>query len=221
LDWFTELAVKYDINIIGGTHFTVEDDVLYNIAYLFRRDGTIGKQYKLHVTPSERRWWGVEPGDRLEVFDTDCGKIAILICYDIEFPELARIAADKGAQVLFVPFNTDTRQGYLRVRHCAQARCIENHMYVAISGCTGNLPFVDNVDIHYAQSGIFTPADFSFSRDAVAEECTANIETIVIHDIDVELLTRHRKSGTVQNWNDRRRDMYRVVYDEDGQRHEI
>jgi len=221
LDFFGRMAVKYDLNVIAGSHFTLEDEVLYNVAYLFRRDGTIEKQYKLHVTPSERRWWGVEPGDTLEVFDTDCGKIAIMICYDIEFPELCRIAADKGAQVIFVPFNTDTRQGYLRVRTCAQARCIENHQYVAVAGCVGNLPFIDNVDIHYAQSGIFTPSDFSFSRDAVAAECTANIETIVIHDVDVELLHRHRHSGTVQNWNDRRKDMYKVVYKENGQTREV
>jgi predicted amidohydrolase/ribosomal protein S18 acetylase RimI-like enzyme len=221
LDMFTGLSVKYDLNVIGGSQFTVEDDRLYNVGYLFRRDGTIGRQYKLHITPSEKRWWGVEAGDVLEVFDTDCGQIAVCICYDIEFPELVRIAAAKGAQIIFVPYNTDTRQGYLRVRHCAQARCIENHLYVAISGCTGNLPFVDNADIHYAQSGIFTPADFSFSRDAVAAECNANIETILIHDVDVELLHHHRHRGTVQNWNDRRTDLYKVVYSEGGQQREV
>lgn len=212
LDLFSKLAIKYDINVVAGSQFTVEEDSLYNVAYLFRRDGTIGRQYKLHITPNERRWWGVEAGDRIEVFDTDCGKVAIAICYDIEFPEIIRVAADQGAQIIFVPFNTDTRQGYLRVRICAQARCIENHVYVAIAGCVGNLPFVDNVDIHYAQSGVYTPADFSFSRDAVAAECTANIETILIHDVDVELLHRHRAAGTVQNWNDRRTDLYRVTY---------
>src|SRR5690606_12916447 len=101
--------------------------------------------------------------------------------------ELCRIAADKGAQIFFVPFNTDTREGYLRVRYCAQARCIENHVYTAIAGCTGNLPFVENVDIHYAQSGIFTPSDVSFTRDGIAAECTPNIETVIIHDVDTEL----------------------------------
>ena len=102
--------------------FTVEGDRLYNVAYLFRRDGTLEKQYKLHITPSERKWWGVTHGDRVHVFETDRGRIAILICYDIEFPEIVRIAVRKGAQILFVPFNTDERHGYLRVRICAQAR---------------------------------------------------------------------------------------------------
>lgn len=212
LELFTKLAVKYNTNVIGGSHFTVEDDQLYNVAYLFRRDGTIGKQYKLHITPSERRWWGVSPGRKVEVFDTDRGKIAILICYDIEFPELCRIAAARGAQIVFVPFNTEARHGYLRIRYCAQARCVENHLYVAISGCTGNLPFVENVDIHYAQSGIYTPADVQFSRDGIAAECTPNIETVIIHDVDVELTKLHRTTGTVQNWNDRRLDMYQVSY---------
>jgi predicted amidohydrolase/ribosomal protein S18 acetylase RimI-like enzyme len=221
LDFFAEMAVRYDLNVIGGSQFVVEHDVLYNVAYLFQRDGAIGKQYKIHITPSERKWWGVNPGNRVEVFDTDCGRVAIQICYDIEFPELTRIAAQKGAQIVFVPFNTDTRHGYLRVRHCAQARCIENHLYVAISGCTGNLPFVENADIHYAQSGIFTPADAEFARDAVAAECNPNVETVIIHDLDFEQLRRHRESGVVQNWNDRRRDLYKVVFKEGDRTFEV
>ncbi len=221
LEHFTELSVKHNVNIIGGSHFVVEHDVLYNVAYLFRRDGSIGKQYKIHITPSEAKWWGVEGGDRVEVFDTDCGRIAIQICYDIEFPELTRVAASKGARLVFVPYNTDTRHGYLRVRHCAQARCVENHLYVAISGCTGNLPSVENADIHYAQSGIFTPADAEFARDAVAAECNPNVETVIIHDLDLEQLRRHRESGNVRNWNDRRTDLYHVRYHEDNDEYSI
>ncbi len=221
LDHYTEMAVKYNVNIIGGSQFVVENDTLFNVSYLFRRDGTLGMQEKIHITPSERKWWGVSPGRKVNVFDTDCGTIAILICYDIEFPELVRIAASKGAQIIFVPFNTDTRHGYLRVRNCAMARCVENHVYVAVAGCTGNLPFVENSDIHYAQTAIFTPADAEFARDAIAAESNANIETLVIHDVDVEQLRRHKESGSVQNWNDRRSDLYKVVYEEDGKTYEI
>ncbi len=212
LDLFTDMAVKFNVNIIGGSQFTLEDEKLYNVSYLFRRNGTIGKQYKIHITPSERKWWGVDPGEVVNVFETDRGKIAILICYDIEFPELGRIAAAKGAKILFVPFNTDERYGYLRVRQCAQARAIENQVYVAISGATGNLPFVDNADIHYAVSGIYTPADIPFARDAIASECTPNIETVVIHDVDTEALRRNRMMGTVRPWKDRRRDLYQIHY---------
>jgi predicted amidohydrolase len=221
LDLFTDLALRYNINIIGGSQFVVEDEVLYNVSYLFRRDGTAGKQYKIHVTPSERQWWGVSPGKRVEVFDTDCGRVAILICYDIEFPELVRIAAKKGASIIFCPFNTDTRHGYLRIRNCAMARCIENHVYVALSGCTGNLPFVENSDLHYAQAAVLTPADAEFARDAIGAESNANIETMLIHDVDVELLKRHKHHGDTQNWNDRRTDLYKVVYQEDGETREV
>jgi len=210
LELFSKLAIKYDINIIGGTHFTLENDRLYNAAYLFKRNGGIGKQYKLHITPDERRWWGVEHGDNIEVFDTDRGKISIQICYDIEFPEVSRIAVAKGAQIIFVPFCTDERYAYLRVRYCAQARCIENHVYVAIAGTVGNLPAVENMDIQYAQSGIFTPSDIPFTRDAIASESTPNIETVIIDDVDLELLKRHRQSASVLNWNDRRTDLYEV-----------
>jgi predicted amidohydrolase/ribosomal protein S18 acetylase RimI-like enzyme len=212
LDLFTRLAVKYNVNVIGGSHFTLEDDQLLNVAYLFRRDGTLAKQNKLHITPTERHWWGVKGGSRLEVFDTDKGKIAIMICYDVEFPELTRIAVERGAQMIFVPFCTDERYGYLRVRYCAQARCIENHVYVAIAGSVGNLPNVESLGLHYAQSGIFTPSDIPFKRDAIAAECAPNIETVIFEDLDLELLKRHRQSGSVLNWRDRRTDLYEVRY---------
>ncbi len=212
IEIFQQMAVKYDVNIVGGSHFTVEGDDLFNISYLFKRDGTIGKQYKLHITPNERRWWGVKPGKSLEIFDTDKGKISIQICYDIEFPELARIAVEKGAQMIFVPFCTDERNAYLRVRYCAQARCIENHVYVVIAGGVGNLPAVENLDVHYAQSAIFTPSDIPFSRDAIQSEATPNTEMVIVDDVDLELLKRHRQSGSVLNWLDRRKDLYEIKY---------
>jgi predicted amidohydrolase len=215
LELFTDLAIRYNINIIGGSHFVSEDDHLYNVSFLFKRNGEIGKQYKLHITPNERRWWGVEPGRRVEVFDTDVGKINIQICYDVEFPEVSRIATERGAGIIFVPFCTDERKGYLRVRYCSQARCVENQVYVAIAGNVGNLPDVENMDIQYAQSGIFTPCDFEFARDGVAAECTPNVETVVIHDVDLDLIRRHRRSGTTQNWMDRRIDMFQLKINEE------
>ncbi|WP_408009459.1 GNAT family N-acetyltransferase [Pseudalkalibacillus sp. A8] len=211
IELFTELAVRYNVNIVGGSHFVEEDGKIYNIAYLFRRDGTIEKQYKLHITPNERKWWGVSPGDKVNVFDTDCGKVAILICYDIEFPELSRYVTDKGARIIFTPFCTDDRQGYLRVRYCAQARAIENQVYTVLAGTVGNLPQTENMDIQYAQSGIFTPSDFTFPRDGIVGECNPNIETVVVGDVDLEILRRHRRSGSVMQLRDRRRDLYEVT----------
>lgn len=146
------------------------------------------------------------------MFDTDKGKVAIQVCYDVEFPELGRLAAEAGAQIIFVPFCTDERYAYLRVRYCAQARCVENHVYVAMAGTVGNLPDVENMDIQYAQSGIFTPSDIPFTRDGIAAECTPNVETVVIDDVDLELLKRHRQTGSVLNWRDRRTDLYEVRF---------
>ncbi len=213
IELFTSLAVRYNVNIVGGSHFVKEDDEeIYNIAYLFRRDGTIEKQYKLHITPNERRWWGVSEGDGIHVFDTDCGKIAISVCYDIEFPEVARIATDMGAKILFVPFCTEDRQGYLRVRYCAQARAVENQIYTVISGTVGNLPQTENMDIQYAQSAIFAPSDFEFARDGIVGETNANIEMVLIGDVDLEILRRQRQNGTVRQLKDRRPDIYNVDY---------
>jgi predicted amidohydrolase/ribosomal protein S18 acetylase RimI-like enzyme len=209
---FTDLSVKYNVNIIGGSHFVQEETGIYNIAYLFRRDGTIEKQYKIHITPNERIWWGVHQGDEVQVFDTDCGKIAILICYDIEFPELSRYVTEKGANIIFTPFCTDERQGYLRVRYCAQARAVENQVYTVIAGTVGNLTHVENMDIQYAQSAIFTPSDFTFPRDGILGECSPNIEMVVVGDLDLEILRRSRKSGSVTQLKDRRKDLFQVKY---------
>jgi mannitol/fructose-specific phosphotransferase system IIA component (Ntr-type) len=148
----------------------------------------------------------------VEVFDTDRGRISIQICYDIEFPEVSRVAVEKGAQLIFVPFCTDERYGYLRVRYCAQARCVENQVYTAIAGSVGNLPHVPALGIHYAQSGVFTPSDIPFKRDAIAAEATPNIEMVLFEDLDLELLKRNRQSGTVLNWNDRRTDVFELKY---------
>jgi len=218
---FTRLAIKYNINIVAGSHFVVEEDNLYNASYLFRRDGTFEKQYKIHITPHEKKWWGVKSGDKMKVFDTDKGKIAILICYDCEFPELARIATSKGAKIIFVPFNTDDRRGYLRVRYCAQARAIENQLYVIITGCVGNLPDVANLDVHFSQSAIFTPSDVEFHREAIASEATPNSETLIYQDLDLNLLKRNRELGSVQTWNDRSQGPYKITYIEDGVEHKI
>ena len=213
MELFTSLAVRYNVNIIGGSHFVEEEDEeIYNISYLFRRDGTIEKQYKIHITPNERKWWGISNGDKVRVFDTDCGKIAIQICYDIEFPELARIATDMGANIIFTPFCTEDRHGYLRVRYCAQARAIENQIYTVISGTVGNLPATENMDIQYAQSAIFAPSDFEFARDGIVGETSPNLEMVLIGDVDLEILRRQRQDGTVKHLKDRRHDVYRVEY---------
>lgn len=207
---FSELAISYNINIITGSMPEIRNDLLYNVGYLCKRDGAVERYEKLHVTPNEAKVWGLQGGSELKTFDTDCGKIGILICYDSEFPELSRILADEGMDILFIPFLTDTQNGYSRVRHCAQARAIENECYVAIAGSVGNLPKVNNMDIQYAQSMVFTPCDFSFPANGIKAEATTNTEMILIADIDLDQLRELNQFGSVKNLRDRRTDLFEL-----------
>jgi len=207
---FSKLAISYNINIITGSMPEIKDDLLYNVGYLCKRDGSTERYEKLHVTPDEAKIWGMQGGSELKTFDTDCGKIGILICYDSEFPELSRLLADEGMDILFVPFLTDTQNGYSRVRHCAQARAIENECYVAIAGSVGNLPRVNNMDIQFAQSMVFTPCDFSFPANGIKAEATPNTEMILIADVDIDLLRELNQFGSVKNLRDRRKDLFEL-----------
>ena len=207
-----EMAMSYNINIIAGSMPEYSSHELYNVSWLLRRDGTFEAQYKIHVTIDEVSCWGVQGGDALKVFDTDCGKIAVLICYDSEFPELARLATMQGAQILFVPFWTDTKNAYQRVRYCSQARAIENECFVAITGSVGNLPYAENMDIQYAQAAIFSPSDFSFPHDAILAEATPNTEMTLITDVNLDLLKQVRTRGAVRNLANRRLDLYRLEW---------
>ncbi|KPM48453.1 carbon-nitrogen hydrolase family protein [Jiulongibacter sediminis] len=207
---FSELSISYNINIITGSMPEIKEDRLYNVGYLCRRDGTVERYEKIHVTPDEAKVWGMQGGNQVKTFDTDCGKIGVLICYDSEFPELSRLMAEDGMEILFVPFLTDTQNGYSRVRHCSQARAIENECYVAIAGSVGNLPNVHNMDIQFAQSTVFTPCDFSFPTTGIKAEATPNTEMILIADVDLDLLRELHQFGAVKNLRDRRKDVYEV-----------
>ncbi len=207
-DVFLEKAVSYNINIISGSMPHLRGDQLYNITYLCRRDGTWDYYDKIHITPAEKEAWGMQGGDRVKVFDTDAGKIGILVCYDVEFPEISRLYADQGMQLLFIPFLTDTQNGYMRVRNCAMARAIENECYVAIAGSVGNLPKVTNMDIQYAQSAVFTPSDFAFPTNCIKAEATPNTEMTIVADVDLDLLKELHNHGSVRTLTDRRDDLY-------------
>ena len=209
-DRFIQLAISYNINIITGSMPLLRDGNLYNVGFLCRRDGSYEMYEKIHVTPDEIKSWGLTGGNMIQTFETDCAKIGVLICYDVEFPELSRIMADQGMQILFVPYLTDTQNAYSRVRACAQARAIENECFVVIAGSVGNLPRVHNMDIQYAQSGVFTPCDFAFPTDGRRAEATPNTEMILVSDVDLDLLNALHTYGGVRNIKDRRKDLYEV-----------
>ena len=214
-DALSDMALKFNINIIGGSHPTrMPDGDIHNVAYVCLRDGSIHAQEKIHPTPNEAYWWNIKGGDTIDVIQTDCGPIGVQICYDSEFPELSRRLVDEGARIIFVPFCTDSRQGYMRVRYCSQARAIENQCFMVLSGNVGNLPNVANMDIQYAQSCILTPCDFPFARDGIAAEATENVETLTISDVNLSDLSWARAEGSVRNLADRRFDLYRIEWND-------
>lgn len=206
-----KMAAKHGLYLIGGSHPVLLDNgELRNRAHLFTPSGAVYTQDKLHITPVERTYYGMRPGDTLNVFDTPFGRIGILICYDCEFPELTRMLVQHGIEILFVPFAVYERKGYHRVRYCCQARAVENVIYVALAGSVGNLPQVRSFLINYAQSAICTPCDFAFPKDGILAEAEPNTETVVIGELDLNDLAVQRDIGSVLPLQDRRSDLYEV-----------
>ncbi|MCA9705534.1 MAG: GNAT family N-acetyltransferase [Myxococcales bacterium] len=206
---FVECAREYNLYIIAGSMPDIVDGEPRNVSYLVSPGGHVYAQEKLHVTPHERELWGVRPGRGVRVFETPFGRIAIQVCYDIEFPELSRLLTLAGVELVFVPFSTDEINAYHRVRYSAQARAIENGIYVVLAGSTGNLP-VRNQLLNYSRSAILTPSDFGFPDRAVAAEADPNVETVVIADLDFTTLAEHRRQGAVRPLADRRPDIYEL-----------
>ncbi len=197
LELMTDLARRHEMHIVGGTIPVAENGAIYNKAFVFGPSGGYGVQGKLHMTRFEKEEWMVEASSKLRIFETSFGRLAVAICYDVEFPELARTAARLGVHILCVPSCTDDRQGHLRVRYCAQARAIENQMYVIHSSTVGSLPMVPAVSLNYGQASILTPSDFPFSRDGILAEGHPNQETMVIGELNLETILHSRERGTV------------------------
>ena len=201
------LARSHGLYIVAGTIPVMQNDggVVKNVCHVFGPSGRHDTHGKLHVTRFETEDWGVSPDSVLKVFETEFGRLAVSICYDVEFPEIARAAAREGANVLAVPSCTDDRQGFLRVRYCSQARAVENQMYVVQSSTVGSLPTVPAVSLNYGQAAIFTPSDFAFARDGILAEGIRNQETIVIAEMNLNTIVECRASGTVLPLEDSRR----------------
>jgi predicted amidohydrolase len=199
LELMTALARTHRLYLVGGT-IPVQPEpggTVYNECYFFSPSGDVGTQRKLHMTRFETEEWMVAADSILKVFETAFGRVAVTICYDVEFPELARAAAREGANILIVPSCTDDRQGFLRVRYCSHARAIENQVYVIQAHTVGSLPMVPAVSLNYGQAAILTPSDFSFSRDGILAEGNPNQEMMVIGELNLSTILESRTTGTV------------------------
>jgi predicted amidohydrolase len=204
---FTGLAQQEGLAILAGTQIVADGNKLYNTAHLFHPDGRVDTQRKLHPTPTERRAWGIAGGESLKLVELPFGKAALLTCYDVEFPELARQARARGAQAIFCPSCTDDRHGLYRVRYTAQARAIENQVYVVVSMTVGSVP-VDNLRAHTGQAAILTPCDYPFPTAGVLAQGEMNQDMVVAADLDMDTLRRAQEGGSVRTWQDRRGDLY-------------
>jgi len=222
LRFFGELSREADIAILAGTHICRVDEAedgkeetplgdreYANRAYLFFPDGRIEFQNKVHLTPEEQIRWPLASGEDLNVFETPWGKMAILTCYDIEFPELSRAAALCGVETILCPSYTDSAYGYHRVRHCAQARAVENQLFVVLSGLVGALSEDrPQVDTGFSQAGVFAPCDFPFEPDGVVRAGETNLDMTLLAELDFHLLRENRARGAVAPFYDRKPELY-------------
>ncbi|MBB6730336.1 carbon-nitrogen hydrolase family protein [Cohnella zeiphila] len=206
---FDGLAREYEMYVLAGTHVTrSESGGLRNTAYLFAPDGRRFTQDKLHITPSEREGWNVSAGESVNVFETEYGKIALLTCYDIEFPEIVRMVRAQGADVIFCPSCTDDRHGFYRVRYCCHARAVENQVYIVTTGAVGSLRRVDFMRANYGQAAVIAPNDIPFPPRGIVCEGEINADMLITADLDLSLLEEVRRAGSVTTWRDRRTDLY-------------
>jgi predicted amidohydrolase len=198
------MAQSNGLYIVAGTIpvFDQTTGRIHNECFVFGPDGACGVQGKLHMTRFEREEWDVAPRSSLKVFETSFGRMAVAICYDVEFPEIVRAAARHDVHILCVPSCTDDRQGFFRVRYCSHARAIENQMYVIQAHTVGSLPMVPAVSLNYGQAAILTPSDFAFARDGILAEGVPNQEQMVIAELNLSTIAETRSTGTVLPLND-------------------
>lgn len=198
-----ELAKRHRCYIQAGTFpVRIAGETYRNRAYLFMPDGTVDYQDKLMMTRFENEQWLINRGLELKTFDTDYGRIAINICYDSEFPLLARKQVEAGANLILVPSCTDTLAGYHRVRIGCQARALENQCYVVQSPTVGLAPWSEAVDVNIGAAAIYTPVDRGFPDNGVLAIGELNAAQWVFAEIDLDGIARVRENGQVFNYRD-------------------
>ena len=212
-----DLAAKHSIHIVAASAPRKDADGLFrNAARLFSPEGLVGTQDKLIMTRFEREEWGIAAGRDLHLFETALGKLAILICYDSEFPLLARRAVEAGAEVLLVPSCTDCMQGYWRVRIGAQARALEGQCY-AVQACTvGDAEWSPAVDVNRGMAGVYSPPDGDFPDNGILALGSEAGTGWTFACIDTDKIAQLRESGAVLNcrdWNEQYRSHLNAAAD--------
>jgi len=132
---FLELSESSDILIVIGIAERSEGK-LYSSAVILQRGEIIGKHRKTRLFPltDEKKYFTV--GDRVDVFDTKIGRIGVMICYEIRFPEIARKLAMNGAELIAIPSAFPKARIY-HWKILSIARAIENQLFVVGANCVG------------------------------------------------------------------------------------
>ncbi len=200
---FERLARQHELHILAGTFPLRQADGRYrNRAWLFRPDGSRDYQDKLQMTRFESEQWLISAGDEIRVLDTAFGKVGVAVCYDSEFPQIARRQVEQGADLILVPSCTDTRAGYHRVRIGCQARALENQCFVAQSPTIGTADWSEAVDVNTGRAGVFAPVDYGYPDDGVVATGEEGVAGWVIAELDLARLADVRTSGQVFNHRD-------------------
>jgi predicted amidohydrolase len=203
LERFQQLAEATKLAIVAGTIPHLEGEKILNRAWIFRAGENPHFQDKANMTRFEAEEWLVQGGaPALQLFRVRDVLCAVAICYDVEFPSYCAAAAEAGVELLLVPSCTDDVHGYWRVRHCAEARAVENQCYVLTSSIVEGDPARPEIAVHYGQGGIFSPCDLGFPESGVLGLSPANVEGLVTASLDFRLLKEVRRNGTVLNLRD-------------------
>ncbi len=203
LTLYQGLARQHGVYILAGSYPVLQEDGNYrNRSWLFRPDGSSDYQDKLQMTRFENEQWLITAGDAIKLLDTEFGKIGVNICYDSEFPAIARKQVEGGADLILVPSCTDTLAGYWRVRIGCQARALENQCYVAQSPTVGLAPWSEAVDVNIGTAAVYTPVDYGYPDNGVLAIGELNQTQWVFADIDLSTIAKVRETGQVFNYRD-------------------
>jgi len=200
---YAEQAKRQGVHILAGSYPVRQSDGGYrNRAFLFRPDGSSDYQDKLQMTRFENEQWLINAGDQIKVLETEFGKIGVNICYDSEFPLIARKQVEAGADLILVPSCTDTVAGYHRVRIGCQARALENQCYVVQSPTVGHAPWSEAVDVNVGAAAVYTPVDYGYPDNGILAIGELNRAQWVYADIDLGTIGKVRETGQVFNYRD-------------------
>nr|ARX77691.1 putative amidohydrolase [uncultured bacterium] len=203
IELFTSLAKQYQCIIQAGTFpVLIESESYRNRAYLFMPDGQFDYQDKLMMTRFEKEQWLIEGGQEIKYFNTEFGKIAINICYDSEFPLIARQQVESGCVLILVPSCTDTVAGYHRVKIGCQARALENQCYVVQASLVGDASWSEAVDVNVGAAAIYTPVDRGFPDNGILSVGIFNAVQWVMGTISPQACETVRVNGQVFNYRD-------------------